>query len=361
MTTGKRIQLLVPLLKKYPELGIRHARDLQDWLRLELGSDRALDDWQVYGGIKTRAVAPGTLYHVCAGNLPVSGFFSIVCGLLLGSRNVVKVPEGRGSEFREFAGNLPLPLRRRVVLKLRFAERDLEAADAVIVFGRDETVARIRRQVPWQKPFLGYGHRASLIWVARRHQSAAGLARRCAYDASLYGQQGCLSPHAVYLEKGIDAEAFGARMAEAMEKFGSEKLSLVEAAAIREARAAARARGEQVWESRGSLDWTVILSRHPQFQLSCLNRVIYLKQASLAQLPRMLAPVKGHLSTVGLAGALNAAEEKAFGLVAAQRFCRAGAMQHPSVAWHHDGRPALSDLVRWVDAEDFGLRNADCR
>jgi hypothetical protein len=361
MTTPVRIRLLASVLKKYPELGIRNGRELNEWLRLELGSENVLDRWQPYGRTKTRAMAPGVLYHVCAGNLPVSGFFSIVCGLLLGSRNIVKVPDGRGSEFRKFVRTLPLPLRKRVVLRTRFSIRDLEAADAVIVFGRDETVAEIRGQVPWQKPFLGYGHRASLIWVARRHQAAASLVRNCADDAGIYNQKGCLSPHAIYLEKGIDAETFGARLAEAMEKWDAKNLSVTEAAAIREARAVARSNGERVWESKNSLRWTVILSRRAKFQLSCLNRVIYLKQASVAELPGALEPVAGQISTVGLAGPLNAAEEQAFARVGAQRFCRTGAMQHPPVAWHHDGRPSLSGLVKWVDVEDFGLRNADCR
>jgi hypothetical protein len=33
------------------------------------------------------------------------------------------------------------------------------------------------------------------------------------------------------------------------------------------------------------------------------------------------------------------------------RFCPIGKMQFPPLLWHHDGRPNLTDFVRWVDVE----------
>ena len=35
----------------------------------------------------------------------------------------------------------------------------------------------------------------------------------------------------------------------------------------------------------------------------------------------------------------------------ASRICPVGRMQDPPVAWRHDGRPALGDLVTWTDLE----------
>jgi hypothetical protein len=35
----------------------------------------------------------------------------------------------------------------------------------------------------------------------------------------------------------------------------------------------------------------------------------------------------------------------------ATRVCPLGRMQEPPLAWRHDGRPALLDLVTWTDLE----------
>ena len=64
-------------------------------------------------------------------------------------------------------------------------------------------------------------------------------------------------------------------------------------------------------------------------------------------------PVRGQVSTVGLAASGDKAE-----LVAAEwarwgatRICAIGEMQKPRLTWRHDGRPSLGDLVTWTDWE----------
>ncbi|MCX6894765.1 MAG: acyl-CoA reductase, partial [Verrucomicrobia bacterium] len=63
--------------------------------------------------------------------------------------------------------------------------------------------------------------------------------------------------------------------------------------------------------------------------------------------------VRGKVSTVGLAATEGRAPKLAAELArwGATRICPLGEMQNPPLAWRHDGRPALGDLVRWTEVE----------
>jgi hypothetical protein len=63
--------------------------------------------------------------------------------------------------------------------------------------------------------------------------------------------------------------------------------------------------------------------------------------------------VRGQVSTVGLAGPEHKQEELAVQLArwGVTRVCPLGWMQNPPLTWRHDGRPALGDLVTWMDME----------
>jgi hypothetical protein len=75
--------------------------------------------------------------------------------------------------------------------------------------------------------------------------------------------------------------------------------------------------------------------------------------ADFEDLPKVLEPVRGQISTVGLAAPMARAQKLAlrFANFGATRICRAGQMQNPPLAWRHDGRPSLGDLVTWTDIE----------
>src|SRR5271156_2742770 len=90
MTTRQRIDLLA---RAYPRLFPR--AELLRLLRAQLGHVDALDAWLVRDGVRVRARAPKIIYHICAGNLAVSAWTSLTHGLLLGARNVVKLPGDR--------------------------------------------------------------------------------------------------------------------------------------------------------------------------------------------------------------------------------------------------------------------------
>jgi hypothetical protein len=110
-----------------------------------------------------------------------------------------------------------------------------------------------------------------------------------------------------------------------------------------------------MWKSEGSTAWTVIYEADPRFQLSCLNRFVYVKSAAdLTDALRHAESVRGKVSTVGLAASGEQAAALATQLArwGVTRICPLGSMQNPPLTWRHDGRPALGDLVTWTDWEE---------
>ena len=64
--------------------------------------------------------------------------------------------------------------------------------------------------------------------------------------------------------------------------------------------------------------------------------------------PTVMQLLRGVKERVFPVGRLDYNSEGRWGVA---RVCRLGLMQEPPLAWRHDGRPALGDLVRWTDWE----------
>ena len=205
----------------------------------------------------------------------------------------------------------------------------------------------------------------SLAYVTEKgltDQGIAEVAAKCAKDVTAWDQQGCLSPHVIYVESG-SAEAFAEALAVALCSFETTHprgmLSTEEAADVVRRRSvyeirAANCRDTLLWASEQSTAWTVVLERDSEFQYSCLNRFVYVKLTRSAdETLRRLEPMRGRVSTVGLAVATREAAGVSLALAkwGVSRICPVGKMQTPPLLWRHDGRPSLGDLVVWTDWE----------
>ena len=358
LTTHTRLDLLA---RAYPHLFPK--TELLRLLREQLGHVEALDRWIPEGTTHVRARAPGLIYHLCAGNLAVSAMNSIAHGLLLGSRNVVKLPSPREDgatrgEITTFVRGLPKPLRELVQLQSARDRDTMRSADVIIAFGSDATMTALRAQVRGDQRFIAHGHAVSLLWLDQPGRLTMTEARACATDVLTYDQLGCLSPQAIYLPPGADLEQLGGRLAQALETQWRHiepkpARPLGVRARVAEARDVARALGHRLWlPLSGHLGWTLIHDPDPAFAASPLHGVIPLRLSPLSELERNLALVCGRISTVGVAGAASSSPwRETFLKLGVSRFCRAGRMQFPPLPWHHDGRASLADLVTWLDDE----------
>jgi hypothetical protein len=359
---------------------------LRELLDHELGDRHVLDEFCPRGGMRTRATGPRLIVHFLAGNVPAPGIVSICSGLLLKSANLVKVSsrdpvfpplfvESLRAVDAELADCVAvLDWRREDVALTQVALAD---ADAVIAYGDDETISMLRRMCPPEARFLGYGHKLSFAVVAKEALTAynlPSLAEAAAFDASVYDQQGCLSPHAFYVEEGgqLSPREFAAALAKAMAAYQARvprgELLVEEAAQIAKLRGAYEFRSASdktvaVWPGLANdppsmndelrrAGWLVIYEDDPMFTPSCLNRVVFVKPIErLEHVPELVRRFASNLSTVGIAPL----DERAMALagelanIGVNRVCPIGQMQRPPLTWQHDGRPNLADLVRWTD------------
>ncbi len=351
-TTVARAAALAEAASAFPFLGTVSTGGLLAHVAAELGHVEALDRFVPYAAHHARALAPATLLHVLSGNTPAAALQTLIRGLLLGSHNRCKLPSAGLPEVAQFLAALPPWLAARVECSHTLPEHWLADSDAVVVFGSDETISTLRART--QRPFIAHGHKVSIAIVLDDPDFASipGAAR----DASLFDQQGCLSPHVFYLRENatLTLRAYAERLAAAMALFEKAQpraaLTTSEANSIHTLRAettfrAANGEPLALFASR-STAWTVIADATPGFPTSPLNRVIFVKPFP-SELPATIRP---HLSTCGIHPNSPEAATLAASLGAA-RICPIGQMQFPALTWHHDGQPVLAPLVRWVDWE----------
>jgi len=359
MNTAERATAIAKAAEPFRALlGPTTAADLLAWLRAELGSSEVLDRWIDHGMAKTKAVAPGTILHVVSGNTPHAALQSIIGGLLLGSRNLVKMPRGGLIELDEFVSGLPDTLRATVEMAEELPSAWFASAGAVIVYGSDETIAHFRGLVSPSQVFVGHGHKASLgiIWDDPEFASCDPAAR----DASLFDQQGCLSPQVFYVRESRPgfARAYAEKLSSAMDRFNRShprgSITVAEQAEIANLRAAYRFRAAgdlrvALWEGGGNMDWTVVYEEDAWFPASTLNRVIFVKP--LPEDPAVsIGPAAAHVGAVGLFPCTEELAER-FASLCPSRFCPLGRMQDPPWTWHNGGVARLVSLVKWVDFE----------
>jgi hypothetical protein len=363
MQTREIARHLAAAARSFPWLGQITEENLLALVRAELGDETILERFVPYAdhGKRrhvTRAVGAEHILHIISGNTPHAGLQTVIRGLLVGSHNWCKIPSDGLPELSYFRDLLPFELARRIEISTELRGDWLERADTLVVFGGDDTVEHFRQQTHANQRFVAHPHRFSLgvIFDDPECRSAEAAAR----DISLFDQQGCLSPHVLYVPAPF-ARTYGEQLARALDAFEKQTprapLSLAEENAIIALRSEYTFRAANhpeiaLWTSENSTAWTVLLDNDPHFTPSCLNRVITLKP--LPETPAGLAAatvrIRKQISTVGIyPDTLENAERIA--TIGATRICPIGDMQYPALTWHHDGRSVLTPLVRFIDFE----------
>ncbi len=320
-----------------------------------------------------RPLAPAVVFHRAAGNLFISAVESVVHALLLGAGSLARCPASGTAAIRlwrdclaaadpEFARLLALgrwPRERTDLTGIAAA-----AADAVVAFGSDESVAAVRALTPMGTRFLAHGAKLSFAVIggeALRRPDAenAQLAAALAYDFTVYDQQGCLSPRAAFLQtkEAETAQRFGLLVAQEMRRLAVRlpppRLTLEESAALGRARDnaaidAALGRATSLLSGAGD-PFVATLSPAAGYAPGCLNRFADLRMfGEVEELGDALAPLRGAISTVGSADAPWI--ESVVKRLRVPRICDVGRMQRPQLGWTHDGCAPLTSLCDWTSA-----------
>lgn len=373
---------ILPAVTRFSSAMVRHGLDLlfegyraDAFHRLlhETFSKKFLEGFPPHGSGMSRAFGPSLTTHILAGSIPGIGLPGLVVAASLKSANLIKTSSGdpvfpalwvqsvarQDPELGECLAVLPWRGGQADVEEVAFAR-----SEVVMAYGADATIRDIQGRIKGR--FVGHGHRLSFGCVGREVLTrAAEVARRAAYDASLFDQQGCLSPHCVYIEEGgeVSPKEFAALLADAMEAWAAElppgPPTIEEAAAVQTFRAQYEARelgGREVrlFCSPNGVEWTVIYDPDPTFTPSCLHRTVLVKPvADLTELPHLLRSWRPYLQAVGI----EVSEERLqslgpfWGRTGVSRICPLGKMQAPPLHWHQEGRDILHHLLRWVDLE----------
>ena len=316
---------------------------------------------------------PRLIAQVLAGNIPAVAAESIVRALLLGSASIIKASSHDPLFPALFARSIhdadPGLGATIAVLWWKGGSGEVDeaaigAADAVVAYGRNEAIESVRRYAADGVSFAAYGPRISFAAIGRETLNAPAmtdLCARAAQDVSLFDQQGCVAPHAIFVERGGAASPrdFAGALTHAMAAFEARyprgRLTPAEAGAIVSLRGEyevrqASGRDVALFASVGSTAWTVIYDEEgTTLTPSCLNRVVrVIPIDDLSQLPGAVRPLGALLQTAGveadasrLAGVGGALAE-----VGVTRVCPIGEMQFPPASWPHDGEPNLTRFLR---------------
>ena len=276
---------------------------------------------------------PKNIVHIISGNTPHAAFQTLLNGVLLGAQNLLKLPSQTLLDFE-----VPIPLQPFVEVSRELPAHWIPKADAMVVFGSDNTIRHFQSLCPLEIPFVGHGHRIGIAIIDEPTPKAAQLAAR---DIGLFNQSGCLSLQTIYLK---DPFAFGPLLAEAMTNFEEQDprgpLSLSEAGAITNLREETRylmaqdSKSHALWHSPRSTAWTIIVENNPRLALSPGNRTIFLRP-----MPDNFSKFR-HLSGI----ALHPYEERPN--LPSPRIFPLGEAQFPPALWPHDGILPLASLVR---------------
>lgn len=323
-----------------------------------------------------RAHGPELLLHVWAGNVPALSLWSLICGLLVKAGNVGKLASAEPLTAGWFAGLLAeIDPEIGECLAISWWKGGdaaaepvfLQEADAVMAYGGNETLARLRAKLPITTRFLPHGHKIGFSVIAREaldSRKAPALARLAAHDVARYEQQGCYSPQMLFVERGgrVSPAEFSRYVAQELSAIASRHprraLSPGEAASIAAWRAAQESRAmEGAAELLGDPAdaWSIVHVETPEaLSPTGLNRTLKLVALeSLDEVPALVAPCRSFLQTAGIA----APPERLFqlseqlGEIGVSRIAPLGRMTAPEAGWHHDGRFSLLDLVTFTEIE----------
>ncbi len=374
----RRAEAVLPATTGFSPAMIRHAlplliaplraENVHELLHAELGDHGVLDG--VHRG--RRACSPNLITHVLSGNIPGLSATPAVLTLAVKSAALMKAATGDVVFPAVFASSIaaldPDLGECLVVTHWPGGDHGLEeiafaAADVVVASGSDAALAAIQRRVRGR--FIGYGHKVSFAAVGKEAvanaDAARALARRLAYDVSVWDQQGCLSPQLCYLERGggITPEEFAQLLSEALSGYATElpprRLGFEERAAVQRFRQEAEWHGDKLITSSESTDWTVTIERDARFLPTCLNRCMRVQVVdSIAGLAEVLRPHRTQLEAAGLACGADRFASFAEMLITSGvcRICHIGTMQRPPLSWRQGGRPRVADWGEWAEVEE---------
>ncbi|MBP3951925.1 acyl-CoA reductase [Halalkalibacter suaedae] len=330
-----------------------------------------------------RAYGPEVMTHIFSGNVPILPLWSLTAGILLKSATFGKVSSSEPLFPVLFAKTLqeidPDLAEAIAIVSWKGGEDALEKlsfsqSNAVIAYGGKEAIERIKEKVPSDVTFHAHGHKVSFGMLASECLAATKVwrtAKLAAHDVSWFDQQGCLSPHVFFVERGgkYGPREFAEMLANEMGNFQSmhpratlteeEQHAIVSQRSVLEFESYESEKVNLI-KSEGNTAWTVVYrelttnTTEELFPFSPLNRFItVIPVDNMLEVKQYIKGMTGYIQSVGVGCAPQHLTSiiSMLGDAGVNRICAVGSMPQPQPGWHHDGRFHLADLVRFCDVE----------
>ena len=350
---------------------------LRRLLAAELRDPRSLEAFAATGERRVRASAPGVTLHFGAGSVPGVTVTSVLRALLARSPVLVKPGAGDVLLTTLFVRALHRadPRLAASVAALywpggadawRTWERDaLTLVDQVAVYGRNETIESIRARAPASTRLVEHPDRLGVAVVDPGGDPGAAAA--AARAVALFDQRGCVSTHLfLLLADAPQARAWCGRLARRLSELGralppgpaspgelSGRHQLARAALLRIVAAGAGRDAAGYWASHRAR-WAVLLGPASAFAPVGGRTAWVAPVGELESCARALAPLRGALQSVGLAGVESGREwlREELAALGATRIAALERVPFPEPEWLHDGARPLGELIRWSEARD---------
>jgi len=239
----------------------------------------------------------------------------------------------------------------------------LTGFDAVVAFGSDSALAEIAGRLPFPARLIAYGSKASAGYMTREaldgETTALAMARRAARDLVLYESEGCLSLHALFVERGgaVSPARFGELLAAAIAETAVElpigPRGAARLARLAEARdlATFRAAGDHGVYAGADAGFLVVVDPPLEEPPLFLSRAIAVR--SVDRPDEAAAYLQRHRITLeALAVERHRADVVEMATqTGAARIARFGTLQNPPLAGFHGARPRIAEFVRWISDE----------
>ncbi|HVR45724.1 MAG TPA: acyl-CoA reductase [Candidatus Binatia bacterium] len=244
---------------------------------------------------------------------------------------------------------------------------DLGGFDAVVVFGSDTSLTAIAAQLPHSTRFIPHGSKASAGYVARdalkSWAAAQALAERAAMDLLLYETEGCLSLHALFVERGgaVSPEQFGQMFgailcAAAVDlPVGPPDARRVARLAMARDMAAFRGAEQEALVSDAAASYLLVMDPPWDEPPPFVSRMLPIRSVDA---PSQVADyfIRHGVSVEALAVAGSRADlAEAAARMGAARVTAFGLLQSPEIGDFHGGRPRIAEFVRWISDERIGF------
>lgn len=343
---------------------------LREKLKRELGDENPYELKRINGRSEAfESWYPlGVVVHITPNNSAILSVCALIEGLLTRNVNLLKLGRKEGEFAAAFfellcqedhSGSL-----KDYIYLFQISSKDkvrieklLSLADAISVWGNEESVKAVKEKAPLNTRIIDWGHKISFSLFSKKYN--AEDVELLAKEICFQDQQFCSSPQCVYL---LDAnfeelKSFGQKLEISLKKYAtkSQTMTLEERAEITVNNELVRLRAiNEECEALVGENYRIYIENNSVLKASPLYKSIWLKPLKTSELVAVLNEFKTYLQTVGLSCAENEYEQlvNLLLLAGALRVRNIGQMLNSYAGEPHDGVYALNRYCKKVSVLD---------